>query len=143
MRTRIGAVVGIAGLLAIAIAAPASADETLKGVTAEGVAVKLTVAEFGNATSFRIAGHKVECGEGTLDNRAQTFSPLSPSDPGRFSDNSRKTERAGKYRFNSRTSIIGKENAGPWTGTYKQTTKVFERGRKVDTCTLDTTWDAA
>jgi hypothetical protein len=132
------------GLTAVAGAAPG--DTVLQGTTTEGVKVKLTVAQFGNATAFKIGGSEVECGHGTLTNRSHVYSPLDTSDPGAFSDKSKASSDNGAFHFVSKSTIQGaaasEDDFTKWSGTFALTTKVFKNGERIDTCRLSTGWDA-
>ena len=149
---RAGAILATAGALvgaSAAIAAAAPGDTLLEGTTTEGVKVKLTVGEFGNATAFRIGKSEVECGHGTLTNRAGTYKPLDTSDPGEFTDRTKSSSDSedGRYRFQTRSTIHGAAvDAGDlstWTGTFKLVTKVSEDGEQIDSCKLKTDWTAS
>ena len=134
----------IAGLTATSVAA--QENVTFHGQTEEDVKVKLTVASFGNATAFRVGAYEVKCNnKGTLSNEAFTYKDLDTSDPGSFSDKRRSSSKAGKFKFKSKTKIAGTATAddSSWSGTYKVTTRVLKRGSRIDTCKLETTWDAA
>jgi hypothetical protein len=147
---RAGAVLAATGALALALSGVAGAapgDTVLAGTTAEGVPVKLTVAQFGNATAFKIGKTKVECGAGTLTNRATTYTPLDTSDPGEFTDKTKGTSDNGGFHFVSKSTIHGTAAAPDdfttWSGTFKNVTKVFQRGERIDICKVNTTWDVA
>ncbi len=134
----------VAGLTATSAAA--QENVTFQGQTEEDVNVKLTVASFGNATAFRIGAYEVKCkNQGTLSNKAFTYKDLDTSDPGSFSDKRKSSSKSGKFKFKSKTKIAGTATAdgGSWSGTYKVTTRVLKRGSRIDTCKLNTTWDAA
>jgi hypothetical protein len=127
----------------LALAAPASAQETsLSGATSSGIGVTLKVGVSGNATSFKVDKHKVECGRGTLSNKAFTYRKLDTSDPGHFQDRRKGKSRSGELRFKTKTSLEG--TAAPdflsWTGTYKATTKVFRGKKRIDVCHTNDTW---
>jgi hypothetical protein len=133
------------GLTATAGAAPG--DTVLTGATTDGVKVKLTVAQFGNATAFKIGGTKVECKNGTLTNKSHVFTPLDTSDPGEFTEKEKTSSDNGGYHFVSKSVIHGatpsETDFSTWSGTFANTTKVFKKGNKIDTCRLNTEWDAA
>ena len=134
----------VAGLTATS--AVAQENVTFHGQTEEGVKVKLTVASFGNATAFHVGAYEVKCeNKGTLSNKAFTYKDLDTSDPGSFSDKRKSSSKTGKFKFKSETKIAGTATAdgANWSGTYKMTTRVLKRGSKIDTCKLNTTWDAA
>ena len=142
-RLAVAAIV-VAGLTATSAVAQASV--TFHGQTKENVNVKLTVASFGNATAFRVGAYEVKCkNEGTLSNKAFAYKDLDTSDPGSFSDRRKSSSKAGKFKFKSKTKIAGTATASgdSWSGTYKVTTRVLERGSRIDTCRLNTTWEAA
>ena len=146
---RIWTVMAIAGALALGAAAAATAapgDTVYKGTTAEGAAVKLTVASPGNATKFKVGKTKVECDEGgTLSNDPGTYSGFDASDPGVFSDKRTTESDSGKYHFKTRSSLAGEvaESGDAWSGKFKLSTKVFKNSRQIDICKLKTTWDAS
>jgi hypothetical protein len=145
---RTTALLTTAGALALAaVAGAAPGDTVLEGTTTEGVRVKLTVGEFGNAIAFRIGGTEVECENGTLTNRAGAYKPLDTSDPGEFTDRTKTSSDNGGFHFVSKSSIHGvaasEADFTTWTGTFKLVTKVFEHGDKVDTCRLATEWDVS
>ena len=147
---RAGMVLATAGAMALGAAGIAGAepgDTLLTGQTTEGVKVKLTVAEFGNATVFKIGGTKVECGHGTLTNRSGTYTPLDISDPGEFTDRTKTSSDNGAYHFESKSKIHGisasTDDFTSWSGTFKLVTKVFKRGDQIDACKLKTEWTAA
>jgi hypothetical protein len=142
IRTRARAALGAAAA-SLGVGSIAAADTLLTGSTADGIAIKLNVGEFGNATSFRVAGSDVECKHGTLSTRARTFTPLDTSDPGVFSDKSSDSFKAGAFKFKSQTKINGTESAGSWSGSFVRGTKVLRNGEKVDTCRVNTTWAAS
>ena len=132
-------------LMAGTVAAMAAmAATTLVGTTDGGVKVKLVVADAGNATAFKIAKTQATCEQGRLDTQAATFHHFDTSDPGEFSDKrkSRLTQDNG-YLLKDTYVLAGTAAADgtSWSGTYKKTTRVYKKGRKVDTCVLDTTWD--
>jgi hypothetical protein len=140
---RSGASLALVVAVRLGLATAASAQETvLKGETADGVAVKLTVGEFGNATQFKISRSKVECSTGTLRQGGITFRRLDTSDPGAFKDRSTFQSKDGALRFKTETRLKGAiaNNNRRWGGEYKATTTVFQNGVKVDTCRVDTTW---
>ena len=142
-RLAVAAIV-VAGLTATS--AVAQENVTFQGQTEENVNVKLTVASFGNATAFRVGAYEVKCkNKGTLSNKAFAYKDLDTSDPGSFSDKRKSSSKAGKFKFKSRTRITGTATADgdSWSGTYKVTTRVLERGSRIDTCKLNTTWEAA
>lgn len=146
MRSRLAVAVTVVAGLVAASAAAAQEVVTFQGQTKEGVAVKLTVASFGNATAFRIGAYEVKCkNQGTLSNKAFTYKDLDTSDPGAFSDARKSSSKAGKFQFKSKSKIAGTatSDGSSWSGTYNVTTKVLERGSKIDTCKLNTTWNAA
>jgi len=146
---RVGALIALAGTIAFALAAVAVAapgDTVYKGTTAQGVAVKLTVASPGNATKFKIGKTKVECDEGgTLTNDPGTYTGFDASDPGEFSDKRSSRSDSGQYHFKTRSSLSGEVAAGGdgWSGKFKLSTKVFKKSNRIDTCRLKTTWDAS
>lgn len=133
------------GVTGIAGAGTTPGDTVHVGTTADGVTVKLTVAEFGNATAFKIGKTKVACGAGTLTNRGGTYTPLDTSDPGEFFDVTKSSSDNGGFHFKSKATIHGLVNADntSWSGTFKLVTKVFQRGERIDLCKLNTTWDVA
>jgi hypothetical protein len=132
---------------ALALAAPAAAQETqLSGETAEGAPVKLTVAEFGNATAFQIGKQQIDCKRGgTLTTRKTTYTDFDTSDPGAFQGKFQDTSGSGGFKFKATTTVVGNVDAGAasWSGTYTSKTKVLKHGDKIDTCTIDTTWQAS
>ena len=139
-----GAAAVVIGALALAGSARAAHASMLSGETAEGVAVKLTVADSGNATKFKLGKSKVDCDKGgTLTNRAGSYSDFDTSDPGSFSDKSSRSSNAGGYHFKTRATLDGTADGSTWSGTLKLRTKVSHDGRPVDTCMLKTTWDAS
>jgi hypothetical protein len=130
---RAGAVLATAAALALGLTAAAGAapgDTVQEGTTTEGVKVKLTVAEFGNATAFKIGGTKVECANGTLTNKSHVYSPLDTSDPGVFTEKDKSSSDNGGYHFVSRSTIHGaaasETDFTSWSGTFANTTKVFK-----------------
>jgi hypothetical protein len=132
------------GLTAIAAAAPG--DTIYTGTTAEDVPVKLTVAEFGNATAFKIGKTTVTCREGgELKNRSGTYRDFDTSDPGEFSDKRSSSSENGGYHFKTKSTVHGEVAADneTWSGTFKLVTKVFERGDRIDVCKLRTTWSTS
>lgn len=150
MRTwtfKAGLAVAAAVVVGLCAASAGAQDPvTFRGQTAEGVAVKLTVASFGNATAFRVGSYEIECkNEGTLSNKAFAYKDLDTSDPGSFSDARKSSSKASGFKFKSKTKIAGTATAdgSSWSGTYRVTTEVLERGSKIDTCKLRTTWNAA
>jgi hypothetical protein len=147
MRTRLGLLTALGALLATAAlgASGAAADTTLTGETAEGVAVKLTVGEFGNATAFRIGATKAKCQHGTLKRKSVTHRNFT-SDPGEFGDRLRAKGHDGALTLKSRIVFAGRavtEDLTRWEGKYNLTTKVFDHRELIDTCRLRTTWDAS
>jgi hypothetical protein len=140
--TLIAAVAG-----ALALAGTASAQGTvLSGKTAEGVKVKLEVAEFGNATAFTIGKIEVGCNRGgTLTTRKTTYTDFDTSDPGAFTGKFADNSKSGGFRFRTTTSVSGTAAADgtTWSGPFKSKTKVLKHGQKIDTCRLSTTWDAS
>lgn len=134
----LAAVVASFGFAAVAVA-----DTELSGSTAQGVGVKLVVADFGNATAFTVSSSDIECKHGTLSTGKITFGPFDTSDPGSFQDKSRDRSHRGALKFKSKTALTGVEDAGAWSGTYRRTTKVFKHRDKLDTCRVQTTWTAA
>ncbi len=143
--TQAGAALATAAALALGPTAIAGTppDTLLEGSTSEGVKVKLTVAEFGNATAFQIRRTKVACAEGgTLTNRGGTYQEFDTSDPGEFADRSRSSSTNGGFHFKTKSTIRGKvrAHAQSWKGVFKLVTKVLEHGDKVDTCKLKTGW---
>ncbi len=135
----------VAGGLAGASAA-AQENVTFHGQTQEDVAVKLKVSSFGNATAFHVGAYEVKCkNKGTLSNKAFSYKDLDTSDPGSFSDRRKSSSKSGKFKFKSETKIAGTATAdgSSWSGTYKVKTRVLERDSRIDTCKLNTTWDAA
>jgi len=141
------AIVALAAVaVSLTLASTATAQETkLSGQTSDGVAVKLTVGEFGNATAFRVAAHKVDCNRGVLTNNAATYDSFDRSDPGAFETKSQGSNRADGVKFKTALRLTGTaaEDSLSWSGTYKVTTKVIRNGRKIDTCKVNATWDAA
>ena len=136
-----------AGALALggaAVAGAAPGDTVLEGTTTEGVKVKLTVAEFGNATAFRVGRSEVKCGHGTLTNRAGTYKPLDTSDPGEFTDRTRSSSDNEGYHFQTKSTIRGaaasENDFTSWSGTFKLVTRVFQDGEEIDVCKLKTEW---
>jgi hypothetical protein len=144
--SRLTWMIALAALVAsLGFAAVALADTEKSGSTAEGVAVKLVVADPGNATSFTISSSNVNCKHGTLNTGKITYGPFDVSDPGSFHDKSNDNGRQGAIKFKSKTRLTGSvEGDGiTWSGTYARTTKVFKHGDKLDTCRQNTTWTAA
>jgi hypothetical protein len=137
----LGLAVGIASLAA----ASAPGDTTVSGTTAEGVKVKLTVANPGNVTAFKIGAADVQCEQGSLNTDAATFKRLDTSDPGEFSDKRKSSVEDGRFLLKDTFKTTGafSEDDNEWTGTYEQSTKVLKNGHKVDTCLLTTTWKAS
>ena len=133
----------VAGLGGAAVAT-AQKVVTFTGSTGDDVAVKLTVASFGNATAFRVGANDVKCNKGTLSNQAFIYKPLDVSDPGAFSDKSRSSSKLGKFTFKSESKLTGTAtpDGTAWSGTYKLTTRVLKKGTRIDTCKVNTTWDA-
>jgi hypothetical protein len=134
-------------VVAVALPGPATAAAeatTLSGATAEGAAVRLQVAEFGNATSFVIAKTEVKCHRGgTLTTRKTTYGNFDRSDPGSFAVRSSGATSSGAWRFRTKTKIRGDADAsGAWSGTFREKTTVVKHGDKTDTCRLSTTWTA-
>jgi hypothetical protein len=124
----------------------AVAATTYVGTTDTGVKVKLVVADSGTATAFKIAKTQATCEQGRLDTEAASFRHFDTSDPGEFSDKRKsKSVQADGYVLKDTYLLAGSVGADgtSWSGTYKKTTRVFKKGRKVDTCVLDTTWDAS
>ena len=147
--TRIGLATALASAFAAAVAAAAIAapgDTTYTGETAEGVAVKLTVASPGNATKFKLAKSKVECDQGgTLSNEPGTYTRFDTSDPGAFNDKRSTESDSGNYHFKTRSTLAGilADSGDAWSGTLKLSTKVYKRSNQIDACKLKTTWDAS
>ncbi len=87
-RTR--AVLATAGALALGVtvvagAAPKDHPGLWQGVTAQGVVVKIVVAESGNTTKFTIGKTDSKCGGGeTFTNKRTTYQDLDISDPASF-----------------------------------------------------------
>ena len=144
MRLMAGTVLALAAVAATASAAPG--DTTHVGTTDGGVKVKLVVADTGNATAFKIAKTQATCEQGRLDTQAATFQHFDTSDPGEFSDKrkSKATQDDG-YVLKDTYLLAGSvgTDGTSWSGTYKKTTRVYKKGRKVDTCVLDATWEAS
>jgi hypothetical protein len=144
MKFMAGTVLLLATLATTAWAAPG--DTAYVGTTAEGVKVKLVVADAGNATTFKIAKTQAECDQGNLDIQAAAFRRFDTSDPGEFADKRKsKTTQEDGYLLKDTFVLAGTVGADQvsWSGTYKKTTRVFKNGRKVDTCVLSTTWDVS
>jgi hypothetical protein len=144
-RVALATAIGI-GLATGAIAEAAPGDVKLTGETADGAKVKLTVAESGNATRFKIAKTKFECNQGgTLSNNAASYSGFDRSDPGSFADKRSSASDTGGYHFETKSKLKGKiaDDGVSWSGTLKLATKVFKQGDRVDTCALSTSWDAS
>jgi hypothetical protein len=138
------AIVVVLGSAAIASAAPG--DTTYTGSTDEGVSVKLTVANPGNATAFKIGKTQVECNRGgTLSNKKATYTDFDTSDPGSFADKREASSNGGGYHFETKSNLDGEIAAdqASWSGSLKLATKVFRKGHKVDTCKLTTAWTAS
>lgn len=145
MRAVIATAVAV-GLGAAGVANAAPGDVVLSGETTEAVKVKLTVATAGNATKFKVSKTKVECTQGgTLDNKSITFTDFDRSDPGSFSDKRDDSSDGGGFHFESKSKLDGviADDGLSWSGNLKLTSKVFERGEKIDTCKLNTAWDAS
>ncbi len=142
MRLMAGTVLALAAFGATAWAA--AGGTTYVGTTDNDVKVKLVVADSGNATAFKIAKTQATCEQGRLDTQAATFRHFDTSDPGEFSDKrkSKLTQQDG-YVLKDTYLLAGSVSAdgASWSGTYKKTTRVYKKGRKIDTCVLDTTWD--
>jgi hypothetical protein len=139
-----GTVLALAAVTASAWAA--SGNTTYVGTTDNDVKVKLVVAGSGNATAFKIAKTQATCEQGRLDTEAASFRHFDTSDPGEFSDKRKsKSVQADGYVLKDTYLLSGSVGADEtsWSGTYKKTTRVYKKGRKVDTCVLDTTWDAS
>lgn len=129
--------------LGLGLGSVARAQETrLTGETTKGVAVKLTVGYFGNATAFRVAEHDVKCNHGRLSQRARTYKKFVFSDPGSFLIRSRKSKREGALRLKNRTRVRGAIAADnqTWSGIYKSITRVFEDGERIDSCRVRSVW---
>jgi hypothetical protein len=139
----------VAALVVGVLAGPAfalSKDTVLAGETYDGVAVKLSVADRGKPTKFRIASTEVKCRRGgTLTNRAGTYRNFDRSDPGVFEDREVVESRAGDYDVTTKVVVYGQANpaGSAWEGAFKLTSKVFERGERVDACKLKTGWKAS
>jgi len=129
--------------LGAAGASAAPGDTVLTGTTAEGTKVKLTVASFGNATAFKIGPTEATCDVGRLEIEAAKFNRFDTSDPGAFSDKRKSKVKDGRYLLRDTFKISGHltSDEPSWTGTYDKTTKVFEKGQRVDTCVVSTTWE--
>jgi hypothetical protein len=129
--------VGAAG----ATAAPG--DTVLTGSTDDGTKVKLTVATAGNATAFKIGATEATCDVGRLEIKAAKFTRFDTSDPGAFSDKRKSKVKDGRYLLRDTFKIAGQLSSDKttWTGTYDKTTKVFEKGERVDRCVVSTTWE--
>ena len=143
---RIGALASAVALTAAGAAVAAPGDTVYKGETAEGAKVKLTVAEFGNATKFRLGKTEVLCREeGTLENGAFTYKNLDISDPGSFFDKRKSDSRSGGFEFQTKSKLEGDVDAddNSWGGLLALKTKVLKRGELIDVCKLDTTWDVS
>jgi hypothetical protein len=147
LRTGIAAAAAAATLAWAGIAGAAPGDTTYTGETDEGANVKLTVAEFGNPTKFKIGKTKVECDEGgTLSNQPGTYTGLDRSDPGKFKDKRTLKNSAGGFDFKTKSKLKGaadNQSFSTWSGTLQLSTKVFEKGDLIDTCTLKTGWTAS
>lgn len=140
-----GLVLAIATAVAVAAAALAAPANTVHiGATADGVKIKLTVAQSGNAVAFRIGRTKATCDAGQLDIEAATFKKFDTSDPGAFSDKRKSKVKSGGYLLKDTFLTTGNVGADgvSWSGTYDKRTRVFKRGERVDTCVLSTTWQA-
>ena len=143
MRLMAGTALALAAVTATAWAAGGT---TYVGTTDGGVKVKLVVADAGNATAFKIAKTQATCDQGTLDTEAATFRRFDTSDPGEFSDKRKnKTTQPDGYLLKDTYLLAGTADADAtsWSGTYKKTTRVYKKGRKVDTCVLSATWDVS
>ena len=143
---RIAALASALALTAAGVAMAAPGDTVYKGETAEGAKVKLTVAEFGNATKFRLGKTEVLCKqEGTLENGAFTYKDLDISDPGSFFDKRKSESRSAGFEFETKSQLEGDVDAddNSWGGLLSLKTKVFERGEMIDVCKLNTTWDVS
>lgn len=81
---------------------------------------------------------------GQLSNKAFTHRDLDTSDPGAFSDKRTSSREDGRFRFKTKSRVAGAATAdgSSWSGSLRVTTRVFERGNKIDTCKVKTTWDA-
>jgi hypothetical protein len=124
----------------------AVAATTYVGTTDTGVKVKLVVADSGNATAFKIAKTQATCEQGRLDTAAASFRHFDTSDPGEFSDKRKsKSVQDDGYVLKDTYRLAGAvgTDGTSWSGTYKKTTRVYKKGRKVDTCVLATTWDVS
>ncbi len=133
-------------VVSLTLASTAAAQKTeLAGQTSDDVAVKLTVGEFGNATAFRVAAHKVDCNRGVLTNNAATYDSFDRSDPGAFETKGQGSNRADGVKFKTALRLTGTaaEDSLSWSGTYKVTTKVIRNGKRIDTCKVNATWEAA
>jgi hypothetical protein len=140
-----GAAIG-AALALCGAAAAAPGDTVYRGQTAEGVKVKLTVANPGNATKFRLGESEVDCEEGgTLSNDPFTYRKLDRSDPGSFSDKRTYKNRSGGFQFKTRSQIKGSvvDRGDAWRGVFALRTKVRDDGETIDVCKLTTTWEAS
>ncbi len=142
---RAGAAAFAAAVLCGGVATAAPGDTVFTGTTDEGVKVKLTMAQAGNATKFKVGKTKVECEQGgTLTNKSGTYTDFDRSDPGRFSDKGSSTSNTGGYHFKTKTKLKGEvsDTGDGWIGSLKLTTKVFKSGDQVDLCKLNTAWTA-
>ena len=147
MTRRVTALTAAAATFAIvAASATAGVTSTRSGTTAEGVVVKLELGEFGNPTSFTVGKTKIKCSQGgTLTTRKATYTKFVTSDPGAFELRQKSKSTQGPFTFKGVAKATG-ESTDPalenWTGTLREKTRVFRRGEKIDTCRLNTTWDA-
>jgi hypothetical protein len=144
-RTGLFACAGLA-TLALAAAAPAAAkDVTLTGQAANGAPVDLIVSDLGNATEFNIGGTKIICKRGgKLKTGTTTFRRFKVSDPGFFRAKGKSSNRDNGVKLKSKFSATGSSADGlTWDGRFKETTKVFDGRKKIDTCKLRTSWTAS
>ena len=146
-RSGLLACAGIATLaLALAAAAPSAAkDVTLTGQAANGAPVEMIVSDLGTATEFKIGGTLIVCKRnGELQTGTTTFRRFKVSDPGSFRAKGKSSNRDNGVRLKSKFSASGSSADGiTWNGRFKETTKVFDGRKKIDTCKLKTRWSAS
>jgi hypothetical protein len=137
-------VLGLAGALAVALPAAASAA-TWKGKTKQGRGVVVHTGDDGNVSRVRI-GWRARCDKGRYSSQTLFHSPLDSATATAFEDAGSYRGHPAGYRAKIWVRITGSLDAssGEWSGTFKVKVRVTKGGEHVDTCRLRRLrWSAA
>ena len=148
IKRSVAAPLALAALLAsIGVAGVAHAQETsatLRGQTTEGALVTLRVDAAGTAIRFAVRQADVPCKHGDLGGVAGTYRRFGTSAPGSFAGTLSESSSGDGFTFKSKDAFSGAVAAdGTWSGTLKTKIGVLKKGRKIDTCRLNTSWAAS